>query len=136
MQAHTSNIRLLNAAMVNGYSIVTYQRPLRASDAYDRPVLTNQSQAIIWAIGPLNQRDEVSFHTSYLKKDVLFDFGRQAKWNCPMPEGEQPSMTLLQTTSKTHIEEVRKSFLFQSNNSRTSTVQNRYALSLTFIYIP
>ncbi|XP_066140457.1 protein Skeletor, isoforms B/C isoform X1 [Euwallacea fornicatus] len=87
-EENTNNVRLLNAAMVNGYSIVTYQRPLKASDQYDLPVYTNQSQAILWAIGPLNQRDEVSFHTSYLKRDSFIDFARPAKWNCPLPEGE------------------------------------------------
>lgn len=67
LQDNTNNIRLLNAALVNGYSIVTYQRPLKASDEFDLPIYTNQSQAILWAVGPLNQRDEVSFHTHYLK---------------------------------------------------------------------
>ncbi|KAH1009533.1 hypothetical protein HUJ04_001872 [Dendroctonus ponderosae] len=85
---NSNNIRLLNAAMVNGYSIVTFQRPLKASDQFDLPILTNQSQAIIWAVGPLNQRDEVSFHSSYLKQDSFIDFARPAKWNCPLPEGE------------------------------------------------
>lgn len=74
--------------MVNGYSIVTYQRPLKASDELDKQILTNQSQAVIWAIGPLNQRLEVSFHSHYTKGDRFIDFGRPAKWNCPMPEGE------------------------------------------------
>ncbi|GLV32775.1 skeletor [Carabus blaptoides fortunei] len=84
----TNSIRLLNAAMVNGYSIVTYQRPLKASDEFDRRILTNQSQAIIWAIGPLNERNEVSFHSHYTKKDHFIDFGRPAKWNCPVPESD------------------------------------------------
>ncbi|XP_008199913.1 protein Skeletor, isoforms B/C isoform X2 [Tribolium castaneum] len=92
LQENTNNARLLNAAMVNGYSIVTYQRPLKPSDEYDRQIHTNRSQAIIWAIGPLNQRNEVSFHSHYTKGDQFLDFGRPAKWNCPMPEGEQPSM--------------------------------------------
>ncbi|CAG9759702.1 unnamed protein product [Ceutorhynchus assimilis] len=95
-----NNIRLLNAAMVNGYSIVTYQRPLKASDQYDQPIVTNGSQAIIWAIGPLNQRDEVSFHSSYLKKDSLIDFARPAKWNCPLPEGDVPGPHTVATQSK------------------------------------
>ncbi|XP_050310336.1 protein Skeletor, isoforms B/C isoform X1 [Anthonomus grandis grandis] len=85
-EENTNNVRLLNAAMVNGYSIVTYQRPLKASDQYDQPIYTNQSQAIIWAVGPLNQRDEVSFHSSYLKGDSFIEFARPAKWNCPNPE--------------------------------------------------
>lgn len=71
LQDNVNNIRLLNAAMVNGYSIVTFQRPLKASDQFDLPILTNQSQAIIWAVGPLNQRDEVSFHSSYLKRKFI-----------------------------------------------------------------
>ncbi|KAL1494772.1 hypothetical protein ABEB36_010317 [Hypothenemus hampei] len=91
---NTNNIRLLNAAMVNGYSIVTYQRPLKASDQYDLPIYTNQSQAIIWAVGPLNQRDEVSFHTSYLKKDNFIDFARPAKWNCPLPQNDSQNRQL------------------------------------------
>jgi hypothetical protein len=89
LQENTNSVRLLNAAMVNGYSIVTYQRPLKASDELDRPITTNGSQPILWAIGPLNDRNEVSFHTNYLKTDKLIEFGRPPTWNCPMPDGEQ-----------------------------------------------
>lgn len=77
--------------MVNGYSIVTYQRPLKAADPLDLPIFTNQTQAILWALGPLNQRNEVSFHSQYTRGDRLIDFGRQPVWNCPMPEAEKPS---------------------------------------------
>ncbi|KAG7191125.1 hypothetical protein KM043_007157 [Ampulex compressa] len=91
IQENTDSVRLLNAAMVNGYSIVTYQRPLKASDELDLQILTNVSQAIIWAIGPLNERQEVSFHTNYLKTDHFIEFGRPPAWNCPMPDQEQPS---------------------------------------------
>ncbi|XP_011646237.1 protein Skeletor, isoforms D/E isoform X2 [Pogonomyrmex barbatus] len=89
IQENTDSVRLLNAAMVNGYSIVTYQRPLKASDELDRPIFTNRSQAIIWAIGPLNERQEVSFHSHYLKTDRFIEFGRPPAWNCPMPDQEQ-----------------------------------------------
>ncbi|KAJ6639396.1 Protein Skeletor, isoforms D/E [Pseudolycoriella hygida] len=85
---NTNSIRPLNAAMVNGYSIVTFQRPLKASDEFDLPILINASQAIVWGIGPLNQRNEVSFHTKYTKGDRFIDFGRQPIWNCPVPDGE------------------------------------------------
>ncbi|XP_058466228.1 protein Skeletor, isoforms B/C [Malaya genurostris] len=86
---NSNSIRLLNAAMVNGYSIVTYQRPLRATDHLDLPIFTNGSQAIVWAIGPLNQRYEVSYHSQFLKNNRLVDFGRQPYWNCPTPESDQ-----------------------------------------------
>ncbi|XP_012063395.1 PREDICTED: protein Skeletor, isoforms B/C [Atta cephalotes] len=88
IQENTDSVRLLNAAMVNGYSIVTYQRPLKASDELDLPILTNGSQAIIWAIGPLNDRQEVSFHSHYLKTDRFIEFSRPPAWNCPMPDQE------------------------------------------------
>ncbi|XP_011297025.1 protein Skeletor, isoforms B/C isoform X2 [Fopius arisanus] len=89
IQENTNSVRLLNAAMVNGYSIVTYQRPLGASDELDRQIRTNGSQAIIWAIGPLNERNEVSYHSHYLKTDRFIEFGRPPSWNCPMPEMDQ-----------------------------------------------
>lgn len=88
LKDNTNSIRLLNAAIVNDYSIVTYQRPLKAADAHDRPIFVNGSQAIIWAIGPLNQRFEVSYHSTFLKKNKLIDFGRQPFWNCPIPDSE------------------------------------------------
>lgn len=89
LQESGNSIRLLNAAMVNGYSIVTFQRPLKASDEYDLPIYVNGSQAIVWAIGPLNQRSEVSYHSKVTKGDRLIDFGRQPFWNCPLPDGEK-----------------------------------------------
>lgn len=79
---------MLNAAIVNDYSIVTYQRPLKSADKYDQNILVNGSQAIVWAIGPLNQRFEVSYHSSFLKTNKFIDFGRQPFWNCPIPESE------------------------------------------------
>lgn len=88
LKDNTNSIRLLNAAIVNDYSIVTYQRPLKAADVNDRPIFVNGSQAIIWAIGPLNQRFEVSYHSTFLKKNKLIDFGRQPFWNCPIPDSE------------------------------------------------
>lgn len=88
LKDNTNSIRLLNAAIVNDYSIVTYQRPLKAADPYDLSIFTNQTQAIVWAIGPLNQRFEVSYHSQFLKKNKLIDFGRQPFWNCPIPDSE------------------------------------------------
>lgn len=88
LQENTNSIRLLNAALVDGYSIVTYQRPLKTNDELDHQILTNGSQAIIWAIGPLNERQEVSFHSDYLKTDRFIDFGRPPVWNCPVPDHE------------------------------------------------
>jgi len=83
----TNSIRLLNAAMVNGYSIVTYQRSLAATDRLDLPISITGAESVVWAIGPLNDYQEVSFHTFYNKHLHQIEFGRQPKWNCPLPEG-------------------------------------------------
>ena len=87
-QDKTNSIRVLNAAMVNGYSIVTFQRPLKATDKFDLPIVSNRSQAIVWAIGPLNQRLEVSYHSLYTKGDRFIQFGREPVWNCPISEND------------------------------------------------
>ncbi|XP_061941831.1 protein Skeletor, isoforms B/C isoform X4 [Apis cerana] len=112
IQENTNSIRLLNAALVDGYSIVTYQRPLKTSDELDRQILTNRSQPIIWAVGPLNERQEVSFHSDYLKTDRFIDFGRPPIWNCPVPDhdlhepsqifnnGDEPDQQLVATTRR------------------------------------
>lgn len=84
---NTNSIRLLNAAMVNGYSIVTYQRSLSSTDSLDLPISISEAESVVWAIGPLNDYREVSFHTYYNKHLHQIEFGRQPKWNCPLPEG-------------------------------------------------
>ncbi|EDW23844.1 GL23703 [Drosophila persimilis] len=39
---------------------------------------------------PLNDFKEVSLHTFYNKHLHQIEFGRQPKWNCPLPEGAKP----------------------------------------------
>ena len=51
-----NNVRLLNSAVINDFTMLTYRQPLRAVDAYDKVIHTNQSQAVIWAIGPVNTK--------------------------------------------------------------------------------
>ncbi|XP_054015719.1 protein Skeletor, isoforms B/C isoform X1 [Hylaeus anthracinus] len=105
IRENSNSIRLLNAALVDGYSIVTYQRPLKASDELDHQILTNGSQAIIWAIGPLNERQEVSFHSDYLKTDRFIDFGRPPVWNCPVPDQEQSQLFVTSNEKVTGTQE-------------------------------
>lgn len=40
----------------------------------------------MWAIGPLNQRQEVSYHRLRTSGDMFIDFARVPKWNCPSPD--------------------------------------------------
>ena len=57
-----NNIRLLNAALVNDYVMLTYQRPLKAQDDQDKTIITNGTQAVIWAVGSLNANNEPTYH--------------------------------------------------------------------------
>lgn len=83
----TDSITLLHAAVVNGFTMVTFKRPLVAvDDIYDQHVYSDGPQAIIWAIGALNQRKEVSYHYNRVNRNNFFiDFSRKPKWNCPSP---------------------------------------------------
>lgn len=56
------------------------------------PIIANTSQAIAWAIGPLNQRLEVSYHTYFSKQTKLIQFGREPQWNCPLSENDVKMM--------------------------------------------
>ena len=85
--------------MVNGYSIVTFQRALRAADSCDLSISVNESTAIVWGLGPLNERNEVSYHTHFNRKTMSINFGRQPTWNCPMPEGSNAKSTSAQDSS-------------------------------------
>nr|XP_045605289.1 protein Skeletor, isoforms B/C-like isoform X2 [Procambarus clarkii] len=86
----SNNVRLLNAALINDFTMLTFQRPLRAVDRHDAAILTNGSQAVIWAVGPINSQGDTSYHSLRLRGDMFIDFGRTPKWNCPLPE-EQSS---------------------------------------------
>lgn len=71
-----NNIRLLNAALVNDYVMLTYQRPLKAQDEQDKAIITNGTQAVIWAVGSLNANNEPTYHKLrnkgiFLKKEKV-----------------------------------------------------------------
>lgn len=83
LQGGDNHVRLLNSAFINRFSMLTLQRPLAAYDSWDKPILTNQSQAVIWAVGPLNSKSEASYHRRRIRDDLLIDFGRNPTWNCP-----------------------------------------------------
>ena len=81
-QGGKNGVRLLNSALINGFSMLTFQRPLAAGETLDREILTNSSQAVIWAIGPVNQAGETSYHSRRTPGNLLLDFGRTPQWNC------------------------------------------------------
>lgn len=50
---------------------------------FDQHVYSDGNQAVIWAIGPLNSKEEVSYHRLRSKGNLFIDFARTPKWNCP-----------------------------------------------------
>lgn len=74
----TNNVRLLSAANVNGFTILTFQRKLKALDPYDLIIKTNDSQPIIWAIGTM-KNGLVGYH-DVRSDDFSIDFFRSPKW--------------------------------------------------------
>jgi len=86
-----NDVRLLNAAFINEFSMLTFQRPLAASDRTDVAVRSNASQPVIWAVGPVNGQGGVSYHTERSRGNLMFDFGRSPQWNCPLPDDSTSS---------------------------------------------
>lgn len=88
VQGSRNNVRLLNAALINDFTMLTFQRPLAAADPSDMPILTNASQPVIWAVGPVNSQGHTSYHSLRLRGNMFVDFGRTPEWNCPVPDDQ------------------------------------------------
>lgn len=101
----SDSVTLLHGAKVNSFTMITFKRPLVAvDDAYDQHVYSDGPQAIVWAIGSLNDRKEVSYHYNRVNRNNFFiDFTRKPKWNCPSPQtsnAEQPEKPADKPTSR------------------------------------
>ena len=57
-------MRLLNTALVNGFTMITYQRPLAASDDFDQAIDPDREQSVIWAVGKINSGGTVAYHNA------------------------------------------------------------------------
>lgn len=55
-------------------------------EQYDQHIYSDGPQAVMWAIGPLNERQETSYHRLHTIGDMFIDFARTPKWNCPLPD--------------------------------------------------
>nr|XP_027202937.1 protein Skeletor, isoforms B/C-like [Dermatophagoides pteronyssinus] len=83
----TDSITLLHAAVVNGFRMITVKRPqLGVDERFDQHIYSDGQQAIIWAYGPLNSRNELAYHTRHQYGNRFIDFARQPQWNCPSPD--------------------------------------------------
>ena len=61
-----NDVKLLNSAVINEFTMLTYRRPLARDDQYDTSISTNQSQAVIWAMGPINSKVNQNLEFSIL----------------------------------------------------------------------
>lgn len=67
--------------------MVTFKRPqLGVDEKLDQHIYSDGQQSVMWAIGPLNNRMEVSYHRLRTTGDMFVDFARTPKWNCPSPD--------------------------------------------------
>lgn len=83
----SDSVILLHAAVINGFSMVTFKRPqLGVDEIYDQHIYSDGQQAIMWAAGPLNDRNEVTYHSGHSYGDRFIDFARTPSWNCPRPD--------------------------------------------------
>ncbi|XP_022663529.1 protein Skeletor, isoforms B/C-like isoform X2 [Varroa jacobsoni] len=99
------SVTVLNTAFVNGYHMITYKRPQVAYEKYDQHVYSDGPQAIVWALGPINGKGEVSYHKLRTKGDLFIDFARAPQWNCPKPDdistlNDQPRLVAQQPISQ------------------------------------
>jgi hypothetical protein len=46
----------------------------------------------MWALGPLNERQETSYHRLHNVGNMFIDFARTPKWNCPLPDDSNKQM--------------------------------------------
>jgi len=85
-----NDVRLLNSAIINDFTMLTYRQPLSPGDRLDKRIFTNGTQPVIWAVGPVNDKGEVSYHSKRVRESaLLFDFGRIPQWNCPIAGKKQ-----------------------------------------------
>ncbi|KAG9510585.1 Protein Skeletor, isoforms D/E, partial [Fragariocoptes setiger] len=83
----SDSLTLLHGAIINSYTMVTFKRPqLGIDELYDQHVYSDGQQSIIWSIGPLNSRNEISYHRLRTRGDTFIDFARTPQWNCPNPD--------------------------------------------------
>ncbi|XP_043207358.1 protein Skeletor, isoforms D/E-like [Amphibalanus amphitrite] len=88
LQGGKSGVRLLNSAFINGFSMLTFQRPLNSSDRWDTAVVPDQRQAVVWAVGPVSAAGDVGYHRRRVRGDLQLHFGRAPAWNCPVTPAE------------------------------------------------
>ncbi|KPM09787.1 Skeletor, isoforms D/E-like protein 2 [Sarcoptes scabiei] len=125
----TENVILLHNAVVNRNKMITFKRPqLGVDNQYDQHIYSDGPQAIIWAYGPLNERNEILYHSNHQFGDRYLNFARSPVWNCPSPDkslmNKRRWRHILNSTSSSETNE-------SSSESRTTEENSQPILSET-----
>ena len=66
--------------------MITYKRPLKASDIYDVSIsaMPKQRQNVFWSIGYKSSEMRKIYKPLKNMKPIQINFGRRPKWNCPV----------------------------------------------------
>ena len=88
-QGGSKQVELLNAVSRDNYTMITYKRPLKASDVYDVAISTlpKFQQNVFWSIGYKSSEMRKIHKPQKNDEPIPVVFGRRPKWNCPV-EGE------------------------------------------------
>ncbi|GFT85440.1 hypothetical protein TNCV_497871 [Trichonephila clavipes] len=79
-----NNFILTNANKFNKTTIITFKRHLKAEDKlHDQNIYTDGPQAVLWAVGSLEDGNLAGSPRLRTRGNLLLDFGRDPNWNCP-----------------------------------------------------
>ncbi|XP_055930349.1 uncharacterized protein LOC129960762 [Argiope bruennichi] len=91
-EGFSNNLLFLNATQFNKTSMITFKRPLKAEDKiYDQNIYTDGPQAVLWAVGPIEEGNLPGTPKLHTRGNLLLDFGRDPNWNCPLLNDEGPT---------------------------------------------
>ncbi|GFY48301.1 cytochrome b561, DM13 and DOMON domain-containing protein At5g54830 [Trichonephila inaurata madagascariensis] len=84
-----NNFILINATKFNKTTIITFKRHLKAEDKlHDQNIYTDGPQAVLWAVGSLENGNLAGSPRLRTRGNLLLDFGRDPNWNCPLLKAE------------------------------------------------
>lgn len=91
---------------------------------FDQHIYSDGQQSIVWAIGQLNSRDEVSYHSTHSYGNKYIDFARTPVWNCPRPDQSlmnQRKWQQLTAAAATNLQQAKPTRRYPSPPKRNAT---------------
>ncbi|XP_042910828.1 uncharacterized protein [Parasteatoda tepidariorum] len=101
-QGSKNNIEMVNTTISGNTTTIVLKRPLKAEDqVYDQNIYTDGPQAILWAVGSIQNENFVESPKFRSRGNLLLDFGRDPIWNCP-----QTNENEIQVVKPKHVFEI------------------------------